>query len=95
MRTNRPKTVAWHFSARASARTHGASFDPEMLDVLGAAFNRAWQEVEAHPVDFYSKTTRQTLAKTLMRLARKGHADPATLSDLALASLRAPERSVH
>jgi hypothetical protein len=63
------------------------SFSPEILAVLEAAFNGAWDAVVASGVNFDQQATRTALADAIVYFASEGETDPKRLKELALAAL--------
>jgi hypothetical protein len=63
------------------------SFSPEMLAVLEAAFNAAWDAVVASGVDCDQQITRTAMADAIVYFASKGETNPKRLKELALAAL--------
>ena len=62
-------------------------FDAEMLAILEAAFNEAWEVVTASSGDFDQETTRNALAELIISFAAEGETNPKRLKELALAAL--------
>jgi hypothetical protein len=63
---------------------HNASFDPQTLIVLEAAFDEAWLTLKA----VGNSTVRaDELARSVLRLAMEGERDPVRLHDGALRGL--------
>jgi hypothetical protein len=67
------------------------SFDPEAIHALGAAFDSAWQDLEASGNIFNSHFTpdwaRKRIATRIITRVLGGERDPSHLSDDALADL--------
>jgi hypothetical protein len=63
------------------------SFSSEMLAVLEAAFNAAWEAVVASGLDCDQQATRTALADAIVYFASEGETDPKRLKELALAAL--------
>ena len=67
------------------------SFDPEAIHALGAAFDSAWQDLEASGNIFNSHFTpdwaRKRIATRIITRVLGGERDPGHLSDDALAYL--------
>ena len=68
-----------------------AAFDPETLQVMAAAFDRAWSTLEASGAPFaaahYAERAREILGKYIIHAARNGERDPRQLCDGALQQL--------
>jgi hypothetical protein len=68
------------------------AFDPETIEVLGAALDAAWHQVEvnkpAFKVDGNTEGARNVLAKHIVNMARRGERDPQRLSQAAVERLR-------
>jgi hypothetical protein len=68
-----------------------ASFDPETVSVLAAAFDAAWDSLQrsgsALAADSEAALTRELLAERIIELARRGERDPQRLVEGALAYL--------
>jgi hypothetical protein len=65
-------------------------FEPDAVRILVAAFDAAWQSVQAsgiHLTDKGIELTRATLAKYIIAQARQGERDEARLRDGALLHL--------
>ena len=62
------------------------SSSPEMLAVLEAAFNAAWDAVVASGMDCDQQATRTALADAIVYFASEGETDPKRLKELALAA---------
>ena len=60
------------------------SFDPEATHALGAAFDSAWQDLQASGDIFSSQFTadwaRDKIAKRSINMAQRGESDPDRLS---------------
>ena len=67
------------------------SFDPEAIHAMGAAFDSAWQDLEASGNIFSSHFTadwaRKRIATRIVTMVLSGERDPSHLSDDALAYL--------
>jgi hypothetical protein len=65
-----------------------ASFDPEAVETLSAAFDDAWEKIKqsgsalARPA--YERGAREVLAKCIIEMAQRGERDRRHLSDSAL-----------
>jgi len=66
-------------------------FDPEATHAMGAAFDSAWEDLEASGNIFSPQFTahwaRDKIAKRIINMALRGERDPDRLSDDALAYL--------
>jgi hypothetical protein len=64
------------------------SFDPETLNLLGGAFENAWQRVQASGNRLarpgYANVMREVMAKHILNLAQHGERDETELSDSAV-----------
>ena len=64
------------------------SFDPEATHAIGAAFDSAWQDLQASGNIFSSQLTadwaREKIAKRVINMAQHGERDPDRLSCDAL-----------
>jgi len=73
------------------------AFDPEATERLGAAFDQAWQVLEAAGSrladEARADVTREMLAKTVILLGKSGEQDVSRLVHGALALLEANSRS--
>jgi hypothetical protein len=75
-------------------------FDPDAVDILVAAFDGAWQSINASGANLFDKQselTRALLAKYIIEQARQGELDQCRLRDgallhLAQSNLRHPPR---
>jgi hypothetical protein len=69
------------------------AFDPETTNLLGAAFEGAWQalRVAGSPLadETHAASTREILAKTIIARAQQGERDSQRLVEGALTSLAA------
>jgi hypothetical protein len=65
-----------------------AFFDPETLNLLGGAFEKAWQRVQASGNRLarpgYANVMREVMAKHILYLAQHGERDEAELSASAV-----------
>jgi hypothetical protein len=65
-----------------------ASFDPEAVETLSAAFDDAWEKIKqsgstlARPA--YERGAREVLAKCIIEMAQRGERDQRHLSESAL-----------
>ena len=73
---------------RMVALLSNAAFDDETTQLLGAAFEAAWEKVEtagsARADDSQAALTRDALAKRIIELAKRGERDPDRLAENAL-----------
>jgi hypothetical protein len=91
----KPSQDAWNTSTQGSAMGNvhrtDKSFDPEATNAMGAAFDSAWQDLEASGNIFGPKFTadwaRKTIATRIINMVHRGERDPDRLSDDALAYL--------
>jgi hypothetical protein len=71
-----------------------SSFNPELTEVLAAAFDTAWQRVKESgsplAADEVAAATRETIAKNIIAGARTGERDKNRLIESALAGLTVP-----
>jgi hypothetical protein len=78
-------------SAMGSVHLMEKSFGPEAIHAMGAAFDSAWQDLEASGNIFSSRFTadwaRKNIAKRILTMVLRGERDPDHLSDDALAHL--------
>lgn len=68
-----------------------ASFDPETLDLLTAAFNAAWDQLQASGTDLQADEARQLLAVRIFQAFSDGERDAASLTAYALHGLSTNE----
>ena len=80
-----------------------AAFDPEDVQILTSAFDKAWEAVQASGAKFdteiHSRAARTVIAKHIIEAAKQGERDQRRLRDGALvalsqAALRTPPRPV-
>jgi hypothetical protein len=66
-----------------------SSFDPETIEILAAAFDKAWQRLAASgsPIAKDETAAREMLAKNIITAARTGLRDKDILIERALAGL--------
>ena len=68
-----------------------ASFDPETIEVLSAAFDEAWEKIKESGGTFarpaYERGAREVLAKSIIELAQRGERDKRRLCDAAVAHI--------
>jgi hypothetical protein len=78
-------------SVMGSVHLMGKSFGPEAIHAMSAAFDSAWQDLEASGNIFNSSFTavwaREKIAERILTMVLRGERDPALLSDDALAHL--------
>ena len=74
-----------------SSLPQGAVFEPEVVAILEAAFERAWSAVvssgASHAEKEHAKSAREILAADIIHLASHGELDPIKLADGALLTL--------
>lgn len=77
---------------RVHAIFQDAGFDAETTARLGAAFDTAWQMLKTARPELgngpLTATSRETLAKFVIELARRGVTDSAQLVEAAVARMR-------
>jgi hypothetical protein len=65
-----------------------ASFDPEAVEVLSAAFDDAWEKLKQSGSTLtrpaYERGAREVLAKYIIEMAQRGERDQHQLSDAAV-----------
>jgi hypothetical protein len=69
---------------------HSGAFDPNEVHVLAAAFDKAWETIQASGVVYtqaQADAVRAILAKHIIEAARHGERDYARLRDGALLAL--------
>jgi hypothetical protein len=80
-----------------SSYLFGSAFEPEVVTLLGAALDSAWDFVlkSGSPIaaDGQAELTRERLAKHIIENARRGERDPKRLVDAALSDLTVPRSS--
>ena len=68
-----------------------ASFDPETVETLSAAFDDAWEKIKQSGSTFarpaYERGAREILAKCIIEMAQHGERDKRVLSDVAVTYL--------
>ena len=68
-----------------------ASFDPETVETLSAAFDDAWEQIKQSGSTFarpaYERGAREILAKRIIEMAQRGERDKKVLSDAAVTYL--------
>jgi len=74
----------------------GTMFDPQVLKVVQAAYDQAWERIGDRFAAHEIERAREELADAIMNVARENSSDAAMLRDAALRvmSLRYPGRSV-
>ena len=69
-----------------------ASFDPETVETLSAAFDDAWEQIKQSGSTFarpaYERGAREILAKRIIEMAQRGERDKKALSDAAVSVSR-------
>lgn len=68
---------------RPSRRVYVISYDPDMLERMGVAFDMAWQKLSG--VVAGNERNRRNLARFVFLHVDRGERDPDRLSDLAAA----------
>jgi hypothetical protein len=71
--------------------THDISFDPSTIEILSAALDEAWRQVQAdktYQLDGNAEGARDALAKHIVNMAAQGVRDPERLVLGALARFR-------
>lgn len=70
---------------------HHTGFEPEMLDILAAAFENAWETIAKYGSMFakprYAGAAREIVARRIIDLAKRGERDRYRLCDDAVAYL--------
>jgi hypothetical protein len=65
-----------------------SAFEPEMIETLVLAFERAWQKVEQSGSKFaspaYERGAQEILAKRIIEMAQRGEREPDQLVDDAV-----------
>ena len=73
---------------RVYLKKHPAVFNPDEVRVLTAAFDKAWQLIEASGAKFesdaHAESVREVLAKHIIEAAKQGERDPQRLIEAAL-----------
>lgn len=76
---------------RGYLKEHPGAFDPDAIRILVAAFDKAWQSVQASgaifDTDAAAEIARAVLAKHIIEAAKQGERDQRRLRDGALVSL--------
>ncbi len=74
-----------------------AAFDPETINLLGDAFENAWQRIKTSGSRFarpaYANAMRELIAKHIIDMAQHGEREPIKLSDSAVQFLAANYRA--
>ncbi len=73
---------------KARAILEGAAYGPEVLKVLGTAFDEAWAEVEGRFLPHQQAMAREILARALTSMARMDSDDVAMLKNASVRVLR-------
>lgn len=64
------------------------SFDPEAVEILSAAFDDAWAQIQQSGSTFarpaYARGAREVLAKRIVEMAQRGERDRRRLSESAV-----------
>jgi hypothetical protein len=83
-----PETIVRLLKREAMAR----AFDPETVNIIAAAYDAAWQEIEANaakPMPLAQKTEASAaLTKHIMAAVEAGQRDPNKLKLIALAAMK-------
>ena len=68
-----------------------SAFDPEIIEILVAAYEDAWQKIEQSGSAFasprYRRAAREIVAKRIIEMAQRGEREPTRLADDAVAYL--------
>jgi hypothetical protein len=76
-------------------KDHSGAFDPDEVRILVAAFDKAWEAVQASGVIFdkaKADSARAILAKHIIAVAKDGERDQGRLRDGALVALAQSNR---
>ena len=68
-----------------------ASYGPDILKLLGQAFDEAWQEIAGNYGEAMAVDRRNRLALAILRIADTGERDVAHLKDAALQAMKRSE----
>jgi hypothetical protein len=83
-----PQTIARPLKREAMAR----AFDPETVNIIAAAYDAAWQEIEANaakPMPLSQRTEASgALTKHIMAAVEAGERDPDKLKLIALEAMK-------
>ena len=81
---------------KARKLIEGASFDPEQLKVISAAFNDAWESIAPTISDHATarEDARLKLAEIILALASNRFRDARQLADAALEMIRRPPTGI-
>ena len=75
-----------------SIKDEPAAFTPDIIRVLGSAFDDAWLSALANQSGFriegYERAVREVLARHILDMAKKGERDPQRLAESALYRLK-------
>jgi hypothetical protein len=75
------------------------AFDPETVDIMAAAFDRAWAAVQASGAPFSASDcaegAREILGRAIIQATKAGERDAQKMSDCALLELARSERRPH
>jgi len=68
-----------------------SAFDPEIIEILVAAYEDAWKKIEQSGSAFasprYRRAAQEIVAKRIIEVAQRGEREPARLADDAVAYL--------
>jgi hypothetical protein len=68
-----------------------SAFDPEIIEILVAAYEDAWEKIEQSGSIFasprYRRAAQEIVAKRIIEMAQRGEREPARLTDDAVAYL--------
>jgi hypothetical protein len=81
----------WGVEMLGYLKEHSGAFDPDEIRILVAAFEKAWESVQASgaifATDAKAEPARAILAKHIIEAAKQGERDHARLRDGALLAL--------
>jgi hypothetical protein len=68
-----------------------SAFDPEIIEILVAAYEAAWAKIEQSGSAFasprYRRAAQEIVAKRIIEMAQRGEREPTRLADDAVAYL--------
>jgi hypothetical protein len=68
-----------------------SAFDPEIIEILVAAYEDAWEKIEQSGSAFasprYRRAAQEIVAKHIIEMAQRGEREPTRLADDAVAYL--------
>jgi hypothetical protein len=68
-----------------------SAFDPEIIEILVAAYEDAWEKIEQSGSAFasprYRRAAQEIVAKRIIEMAQRGEREPTRLADDAVAYL--------